>query len=66
MNGMQKGDVTSVKFDDLMKVIHTEGIIGTGLIVALFLAIYFGDKDLAVNIASGLIGYIGRGKVIKE
>ena len=66
MNGMQKGDVTSVKFDDLMKNVHTEGIIGTGLIVALFLAIYFGDKDLAVNIASGLIGYLGRGKVIKE
>ena len=66
MSGMQKGDVTSVKFDDLMKVIHTEGIIGTGLIVALFLAIYFGDKDLAVNIASGLIGYLGRGRVIKE
>ena len=56
----------SVKFDDLMKSIHPEGIIGTGLIVALFLAIYFGDKDLAVNIASGLIGYLGRGKVIKE
>lgn len=56
----------SVKFDDLMKAIHTEGIIGTGLIVALFLAIYFDDKDLAVNIASGLIGYLGRGKVIKE
>ena len=55
-----------MKFDDLMKVIHTEGIIGTGLIVALFLAIYFGDKDLAVNIASGLIGYLGRGKVSKE
>ena len=63
---MQKEGVTSVKFDDLMKDIHTEGIIGTGLIVALFLAIYFGDKDLAVNIASGLIGYLGRGKVIKE
>lgn len=55
-----------MKFDDLMKAIHTEGIIGTGLIVALFLAIYFGDKDLAVNIASGLIGYLGRGKVSKE
>ena len=66
MSGMQKEGVTSVKFDDLMKSIHTEGIIGTGLIVALFLAIYFGDKDLAVNIASGLIGYLGRGKVIKE
>ena len=66
MSGIKKGDVTNVKFDDLMKDIHTEGIIGTGLIVALFLAIYFGDKDLAVNIASGLIGYLGRGKVIKE
>ena len=66
MSGTQKEGVTSVKFDDLMKAIHTEGIIGTGLIIALFLAIYFGDKDLAVNIASGLIGYLGRGKVIKE
>ena len=66
MNGTRKGNVMNVKFDDLMKAIHTEGIIGTGLIVALFLAIYFGDKDLAVNIASGLIGYLGRGKVIKE
>ena len=66
MNGMQKGDVTSVKFEEFLKSIHTEGIIGTGLIVALFLAIYFGDKDLAVNIASGLIGYLGRGKVSKE
>ena len=55
-----------MKFDDLIKAIHTQGIVGTGLIVALFLAIYFGDKDLAVNIVSGLIGYLGIGKVIKE
>ena len=54
-----------MKFDEIMKAIHIEGVIGTGLI-ALFLAIYFGDKDLAVNIASGLIGYLGRGKVSKE
>ena len=64
MNGMQRE--VAMKFDDLMKSIHTEGIVGTGLIVALFLAIYFGDKDLAVNIASGLIGYLGRGKISKE
>ena len=63
---MQREGVMNVKFDDFLKSIHTEGIIGTGLIIALFLAIYFGDKDLAVNIASGLIGYLGRGKVIKE
>ena len=43
-----------MKFDEIMKAIHIEGVIGTGLIVALFLAIYFGDKDLAVNIASFL------------
>lgn len=66
MIGMQSEVVANMKFDELMKAIHTEGIIGTGLIVALFLAIYFGDKDLAVNIASGLIGYLGRGKVSKE
>ena len=66
MSGMQSEVVTNMKFDEIMKVIHVEGIIGTGLIVALFLAIYFGDKDLAVNIASGLIGYLGRGRVIKE
>lgn len=66
MIGMQSEVVANMKFDELMKAIHTEGIIGTGLIVALFLAIYFNDKDLAVNIASGLIGYLGRGKVIKE
>ena len=63
---MQSEVVTNMKFDEIMKAIHIEGVIGTGLIVALFLAIYFNDKDLAVNIASGLIGYLGRGKVIKE
>ena len=66
MSGMQSEVVMNMKFDEIMKVIHVECIIGTGLIVALFLAIYFGDKDLAVNIASGLIGYLGRGRVIKE
>ena len=37
---MRKEGVTSVKFDDLMKSIHTEGIVGTGLIVALFLTVW--------------------------
>ena len=55
-----------MSFEEFLRSIHTEGIIGTGLIVALFLAIYFNDKDLAVNIASGLIGYLGRGKISKE
>lgn len=55
-----------MKFDEFLKSIHIEGIVGTGLVVALFLSIYFNDKDLAVNIASGLIGYLGRGKLVKE
>ena len=59
-----RGDI--VKFDEILRNIHTEGLIGVGLIIALFLAIYFNDRDLAVNIASGLIGYLGRGKVAKE
>ena len=66
MSGMQSEVVMNMKFDEIMKVIHVEGIIGTGLIIALFLSIYFNDKDLAVNIASGLIGYLGRGRVVKE
>ena len=56
-----RGDI--VKFNEILRNMHTEGIIGGGLIIALFLAIYFNDRDLAVNIASGLIGYLGRGKV---
>ena len=60
-NGTKGGFIMS--FEDFLRSIHTEGIIGTGLIVALFLAIWFDNKDLAVNIASGLIGYLGRGKV---
>ena len=63
-NGTKRGFIMS--FEEFLRSIHTEGIIGTGLIVALFLAIYFGDKDLAVNIASGLIGYLGRGRVINK
>ena len=55
-----------MRFEEFLRSIHTEGIIGTGLIAALFLAIYFNDKDLAVNIASGLIGYLGRIRVVKE
>ena len=60
-NGTKRGFI--MRFDEFLRSIHTEGIIGTGLIVALFLAICFDNKDLAVNIASGLIGYLGRGKV---
>lgn len=63
-NGTKRGFIMS--FEEFLRSIHTEGIIGTGLIIALFLAIYFGDKDLAVNIASGLIGYLGRGRVINK
>ena len=55
-----------MKFDEILCNTHTEGLVGGGLIIALFLAIYFNDRDLAVNIAFGLIRYLGIGKVVKE
>ena len=38
---------------------NTDMVVATGLTVALFMAIYFRMNELATNIASGLIGYIG-------
>ena len=40
-----------------------DAIIGAGLIVALLLSIFMDMRDLAMSIASGLVGYIGHGKV---
>lgn len=44
-----------------MNHITTDMIIGTGLVIALLAAIFCGDStELTQNIASGLIGYLGR------
>ena len=44
-------------------VLNAETIVSIGLVIALLLAIYNGTNELSMSIASGLIGYIGRGKL---
>lgn len=42
---------------------YSEMIVSIGLVAAEVLAIFYGLNELAMNIAAGLIGYIGRGKL---
>jgi hypothetical protein len=41
------------------KVSLTDVIVVVALSLALLLAIFYGQKELAMSIASGLLGYIG-------
>lgn len=41
------------------KVSLTDIIVVAALSIALLLAIVYGEKELAMSIASGLLGYIG-------
>lgn len=45
--------------------LNTEKIVGIGLVAALMMAIFFGLNELAMSIASGLVGYMG-GKAEKR
>ncbi|MFC2768721.1 MAG: hypothetical protein ACFN4G_07665 [Mitsuokella sp.] len=47
----------------LQGVLNAETIVSIGLVIALLLAIHNGTNELSMSIASGLIGYIGRGKL---
>lgn len=48
-------------YDDFL---NAETLVAVGLVVALLICIICGsDSQLAMSIASGLIGYIGRSKV---
>ena len=48
-------------YDDFL---NAETLVAIGLVIALLICIIFGsDSQLAMSIASGLIGYIGRSKV---
>lgn len=47
----------------LQGVLNAETIVSIGLVIALLLAICNGTNELSMSIASGLIGYIGRGKL---
>lgn len=48
------------------KLINDENIVSIGLVVSLVLAIFYGSNELSMNIAAGLIGYIGRGKLERK
>ena len=39
---------------------NTDTVVAGGLIVGLLVAIFMGMNELAMSIASGLVGYMGR------
>ena len=49
-----------------MFIKNTEDVIGAGLVLALFISIFYGSNELSMSIASGLIGYLGRGKIMER
>lgn len=48
---------------DLGGLLNAETIVSMGLVAGLMLSIFHGTNELSMSIASGLIGYIGRGKL---
>lgn len=48
----------------LIRLVTTEGLIAIGLVVTLILSLFYGSDELSTNIASGLVGYLGRGAVM--
>lgn len=47
----------------IQELISTDNLIGIGLVIALLLSLFMGAEQLSMTIATGLIGYIGRGKL---
>mgnify|MGYP001639689334 CR=1 FL=1 len=47
----------------MCNVLNAETIVSIGLVVGLVISIFWGTNELSMSIASGLIGYIGRGKL---
>ena len=44
-------------------ILNAETIVSVGLVAGLVISIFYGTNELSMSIASGLIGYIGRGKL---
>lgn len=44
----------------MTKYLATDLVVGTLVGISLLMCIFFGETNLAGNIASGLIGYLGR------
>ena len=49
-----------------MPKINTDMVVAGGLIVGLLAAIFMGMNELAMSIASGLVGYMGRSLAERE
>ena len=45
---------------DKMQRVNTDTVVAGGLIAGLLAAIFSGLNELAMSIASGLVGYMGR------
>ncbi len=45
--------------------LRTENLVAVGLVIALLVSLFTGTNELSMSIASGLIGYIGRGHIDK-
>ena len=47
----------------IQELINIDNLIGIGLVIALLLSLFMGAEQLSMTIATGLIGYIGRGQL---
>ena len=47
----------------IQELMSTDNLIGIGLVIALLLSLFMDSEQVSMNIATGLIGYIGRGKL---
>ena len=45
--------------------LKTENLVAVGLVIALLISLFTGTTEISMSIASGLIGYIGRGEIKK-
>ena len=50
----------------MCNVLNAETIVSIGLVAGLVISIFWGTNELSMSIASGLIGYIGRGKIAEK
>ena len=45
---------------------RVDWMVGTGLVVVAILSVFYGSAELTSNIASGLIGFLGRSVISKK
>ena len=45
---------------------RVDWMVGTGLVVVAILSVFYGSAELTSNIASGLIGFLGRTVMMRD